>query len=1118
MHHYQFSFQAETYTREQRLCFGILRSPDPSPGPINSAVNTVTNAIKLKTDRIAQRKEMELRHKNEIEWINALTHPDFLTAPKDDTPLSATHGPEERMKHLTIDQRKLEMKGFLKAAFPASVRTSVDFRSHFDDLFQPDNLKVVQQALKLLVGEKGTLSEADTAWKLAKMTIYERNPGSVAGGRLITQYLHWVEDNKLKQSDPDATNSAHIYATSKNGELKGAALLGLLDQPGVMAGMKLVLREKDLEDHQAMEISQTKRNKMTGRAELDKLAQESQTFMDNFRNLDPRMQFGLIAAGGVAAAMLLKSKNWFAKAIPISLLGAWSYLTLFKGDTEAVDHIAAGIQQFTTFSFGKVRTGAEKVGILAPKKKEIDKLTVMSNFLKSKAKQDIEPTAAAFSALSNAKIGVMANAFTFDESAGELTGELQISKDMRNPAGKILYEHLKTITQDLGGAGREQMFNELKTNKKAVGSAILHVMYTIGSGIEDNIATASHLDTFVENGGNRASYESLSAEQKAQYLHIAYEGLNEARKNPIYKDMTFVELITEFQKAALARTVPRLDGAEKVTDIKAEKPEEFRAMDAVRTARTKPELDALLSDTGAIALDYTAFLGRCEAELKLEPGAKALLLTQFNDIRKSGESLPAILQTVEKFKYAILLSILRDTPPTTSADIEMMIGSRATFTLSTALDNLTSFINRNIVTVASNFNVNVVDIQSVKALLTERTGTASLNSLNGAGLPKLQQKMDVYDVRFKELRDTKTQARKIVDSSPIILGLFAGDAAKARAQVQTSLEQLGYTERIARMEQYFAQKCTNSLALSMLVTQKAGTANDILDAKNNRSTTSIEEDNLAREFDVYFDDICKQTISPNMWESGEQLAAAFQPFVTSVEIDSLDFEDESNRMKAVNHVRDLALASLLNPTLVPDLKAKINSTAYQMYTTWDALGNNEAERLRNNQSYSQGIALLIPLMELLSIDATDMKEMRDWENPDGPAYALEIVRMTALQQTLNAHKNATNDIVVDLGIDPIQPLLEGRKYEVAVTLVPTLITGSPPIAPPPAPKTFPTKTLTVPAGSTTFRNLVALTNAEIALERSTLNPSYRYDTAKVTLTITKPGLATRSADHTIPIN
>jgi hypothetical protein len=160
--------------------------------------------------------------------------------------------------------------------------------------------------------------------------------------------------------------------------------------------------------------------------------------------------------------------------------------------------------------------------------------------------------------------------------------------------------------------------------------------------------------------------------------------------------------------------------------------------------------------------------------------------------------------------------------------------------------------------VSSHFG-QIRSLANIEAILRERTA-AGVRSLNDQGFQVLQKNVARYQNLFAALRSQDVL-------NPSLIQAIGGNEADAR-RLLTQLNAVpNVSERIDRMEQYFAQRCANSLVLAMLVTHRADGRHTLDRQPEQRFITPKEEANLSTEFDQLFREIVG-TVEPSHTAGG----------------------------------------------------------------------------------------------------------------------------------------------------------------------------------------------------------------------------------------------------------
>ncbi len=316
----------------------------------------------------------------------------------------------------------------------------------------------------------------------------------------------------------------------------------------------------------------------------------------------------------------------------------------------------------------------------------------------------------------------------------------------------------------------------------------------------------------------------------------------------------------------------------------------------------------------------------------LETDAKNELLRRFDSLlasSKRGQALSETLITIEKLKYAVMVTASRSRQPLSADTIEQMAGP-ASGTARSIFDHVTSFLSPNNFAGFLNKNfrlgvpagfTNVSSLNDLDGMLIEPWfGTGPVSSANGKGFDRLRGKIKSFKHRFEAMKNYDRLAANLVDDieakNPEIIGKLGGHD-KAKALMVKALRTRNYEARINRTEEYLSQVLANRVTAAHVLRHGTGGRN-MFEAGGGQRISDNEQFNLERDFDRLYNEIVGnlEQWTPGMWHKVEDFKVMYE----KVDRDdlgrpALDMSKPADREKAVAHALDIA--SLFSLRLMP---------------------------------------------------------------------------------------------------------------------------------------------------------------------------------------------------------
>ncbi len=682
--------------------------------------------------------------------------------------------------------------------------------------------------------------------------------------------------------------------------LKAALRLGLFNRTDLEA------LDKRLREEEAGRAAQAQKTR-EGWEKVDKsvrrdIERRNRTFMDNWDDMGGGER---LLAIGIAVAALTGFFGKFAKNLArgtaLTLAGVYFYRRLVMGDDAPLDAMSRGISHVVDLGINPIRRGMERAGLAAPAH-EAQHLNVM---LKALDEQGIEPerVAVGYAGLAEVRLQILAPTVNVHTNAdGTFGGTLDLK-----PGGNLEHE--------LRGIARRRNYDAvlllkaIRDNQGQIAGGILHsIFYQLAAHERPDAADALDKRRRQERapGFNRGASMGV----RDGYLALVQRGKELA--TTVYGDKTFIEIIRMFSQPE-RRQARGMDNAERIENPLAHRPAEREMYEGLRSP-TQARIDAafkrtveafpgiinseefrklLVSAAGgpaaaaglvaAIAAGPNAlltaaptFMPRLAQNpsaaltfLLLAEGAESLkqlqdsgvvtpdaaqLLMRFVLARAGVGRLTEALTGLQQAKYALLLAANKsDRLPLGHADVQNLIAVMNQSTVANIAENVLSWVNQYL-GVSSNFG-RILSLANVETILRERT-FAGVRSLNDQGFQVLQKNVARYRALFTTLRSRDV-------NNPALVTAVGSNEAEAR-RLLTQLNALpDFNEQVDRTEQYFAQRCANSLVLAMLVMHRSDGRHTIDRNPDQRFITPTEEANLVREFDLLFREIVGTVVEPS---------------------------------------------------------------------------------------------------------------------------------------------------------------------------------------------------------------------------------------------------------------
>ena len=913
--------------REQRL---LSRTVGGDNRPFiqrvtSNAQKDLSRTLQGFTDPDAIREEKLADNRDKLQ---AFMNPDIFTV---QAQLSAggQGGNKERLLSMTPTRRLEEFTSFVNSQVPEAVRAKYNFLFSppldEQDLFdyeqqsQEGRIRILLTALSSLNGTRISPGQNPTADMLALDISAEKNNAADSPGSVFRLYEQWL-DSKPGISETDAT-TPEILLKSGSGipdRLRGD-LTNLIDpavQQSMLKEMYELYRNRRTDDNLTFAQAKVDQLQLTGSVEKKRLEQQSRGLVENFRNADPRLQLAMGVVGAYAVWKILKAKNPIGRWALAGGVGYFAYDRFINGNENAFNDMGKGVQKFAQTGGNLLKNLARELGVPIPRNQQ-DKLELMSQFItENRLNIPGHEAMTGMSALSGVKLGTIAAAFTPSMDGEQLGGNLIIDDGQTQLAsagrglqsrqvdvsGNLLHKSLMLQMGGMGLSGREKTatINYLQSNNASVSKALTHAMYMLAMDETPNVKRAQEIENALIDYG---SYDNLPANLKRQYMEIAFQGklLAEGR----YKDRSLVDVIADLQVKRKNKVEKKDDPAVEIPDVKTPaRADEFALMENTSNfpiTTTVP--NDVLRDNGLADKDASEFLRNCEASGLLTADAALEIARRFDKIRRETPKLTEALQTIEKLKYAILVQSTKQETPLSKDDIILLVGPDD-LDATAILNRVTGLISRFAISLPGRGFGSVASLGDVRSLITEPWFGSGPVQSQGEGFKRLTDRMNVYDKKVADMKDTGAVSKQMADALPARMAGAFGGKEKLQEYLRTNLiPGSNYMTRVNHAEQHMSQRMANALSRTMRLTHER----DGFGRFDELGVTPIEQKNLASEFDLLFVDVMGDPLKgvSSMWQRTEDIDV-FRRFDLSG-VQAADFKNESQREELLGYARDMAI-------------------------------------------------------------------------------------------------------------------------------------------------------------------------------------------------------------------
>ncbi len=1048
-------------TRESRL-LGQVTPFDPDRSPINRLTDRAEGFIKGQTDRVL-RPEIG-RTKRQLDdqaQVARFLRPDAFS------------NPQQLDQFMAMLERRVPPD--VRAQHPDLFGTPLTAED-VEELRSTGGGRVatLQRVLSLIAGSNLPTDADPLASEIARASIDSREDAPDRNSQIFGLYRRYMQSHRPPLNEIDATSADNIVGDPlAPPELVAAIRLGNVDQQS-LTEMYDIYRRRGTDTDLTMLEQRQQFGRMFGSVDEREYRQRTSSVMENFRDADPRLQYLVMGVGAFMLWKGLRSENGYVRAASIGLVGWWAYDRFVNGNENAIDNMGNKFKTATSFAGSRVRDAAQYVGLVGPRQ-ERDRLATMSRFL-DQHRLDVGPAAAGMASLAQVNLGTIADAFVPISGGVALGGALSIDggstrgsgdsfRDVEagggSPGARRLYRELndQATRMGLSRSEKEAMFEYQMTHREAIGKAVAHSFYLIAGKETENAATVREID---EEMVSLNSFDDLPMHLKEKYNRMVIQGQRIAKLR--HPNRTFADIITTLAPAEPSRR--RRPQETSTLNPDPETPDRREEFGLYRQLRQTPfdagSRDALLQRGSEIELDYSEFIDNCENARIISGDAKLALKRKFDDLLNEGsrgrESLPQVLMTVEKIKYAVLVASARSNEPLTPDMILSMTGPNSS-TVMAVFNTVTRFLNQGPVGVPGSFH-NISTLNHIDALLNRpffgMIGGGPLRSMDGNRFTALRSRITNYQRQMSERRNIDRMVEQTLDrlstSDPGLFERFSPGnptegRSKARETMLAALRHPRYAERLARTEQYVSQRMANSLVRRMLVVEgPEGLAR--AQSRGERVISDNEQANIAADWDRMFNEIVGEPDdgATGAWHRVEDLETTFG---NALNVDTLNYADATERRNAVNYAQELALSftlMIVPGRMRPDIRDAIRAKTETMRTRMEAQRNNEmatavgsvekrlSEFYTRHGTNTSGATLTVsgPILAFLQRTAPRLLPLRATLSTAGNNEIATFLEgggneLTALENQYAPQMNQLTNILVLLGANvPLDTVNEGR--------------------------------------------------------------------------------------------
>ncbi len=902
-------------------------------------------------------KQNNANLQSQAAWVNAFQSPNVFAAPRlPSTTIPASITPLDVVLRMTPEDRVRAFYQFMRAVLPRSTITTAPIPAALNvpalqnstlpasftvpgDVPNPANLAFMLQTAGIVTGQVNPTEpgialnpEALRIARLAFNDIYAPGTPDV----MFEDYLSGIRS--IRNRFPDGSPGAPTIADIRNPEylmrnLPDARFRNFV-RVNMIPGPDLEARRKTLQGHidrvaslveerdkkRIVDIQTTNEQLSKIRTDVtENINRQNNTFMDNFRTLEPWQQFAAMGIGAYALYKMWNSQNRVINKIPLALLGTYGYLRLVNGDPNALNTMVTAVQGALAPATNLIGRGFNRLGLFQSQESvDRDRLAIMGRYFDQKGFLDMYPHSLAFMTLSEVPMRELGGAFRVT-----MNGEDQPSMSMYSEPGQPLYARMEGIIRTRR-YDRNMVFGMFHQNNPMISGALGTVFYNLAASRPENRVQAELVErsrvnsgapTLGPNGRMQNSYEMMrDPAARRAYVDLVRRGMALAQSAQ-YANRPFHEVIAELGQVTpevqpdLAEHITYRDREDRLTAERAlmnlGPAEAVEANRAASLNMLKAEFDQ------SVLLRLAPFL---EA-----PGGVDRVNEARDRILAGNKPLQETRMLLQQLEYTLFLAAMRNgEAQLTAANVNEVIGTNSPTWLFNLADHLRTWTERNVVGITSSFR-RVNGIGDVLTIISNRLGSEITGP--GTGFETLRKDLEQRQKQLTEMRTPETAQKLLVSAlQSEDAGAIArlGGTAAAGEFVARILNTDEYRNNLFNhLEQAYAQSIATDIAEAMVTTHRRSGPPYLTDSNPTlRGVTLVEMNNivmLARER------------GDRMLGVGGRMGGMMASIAMRQELSSYDpavnlpaASGIAERTKAVNHLRFLgALYLTMQP--MPDI-------------------------------------------------------------------------------------------------------------------------------------------------------------------------------------------------------
>ncbi len=961
--------------KEARLCGMSPGGPElgvegPHPWVTNTQeffTTTVPNFVSRVFTGVDNRellaKQNAANLRSETAWVNAYQTPNIFTvAALPTTTIPASITPVDVLLRMPPQERIRSFYQFIRAIIRRSTLTTAPIRPEFNypglqqlnppstlDAPAPAHLAFLLQVAGLLSGqidprEAGRATpDAMQVARLSFNDIYAvGTPGVMyedyASG-IRTIRTRFPDGSPGAPTTADITNPEYLLSNLPASRFRNWLAVNLTPGPDLDARRKTVMADLGRVSGQLIERDNKRVTEIqTNNEEFNKLRtdvtqnilRQNNTFMDNFRTMEPWQQLAVTGLGAYALYKMWNSKSRIVQAIPPALVGTYLYLRLVNGDPNALNTMVTAGTGILRPLVGAVRGGFNRAGLFVDQETEDrNRLAIMGRYFDQKGFASLYPYSLSFMTLSEVPMRHLGGAFRVT-----MNDRNQPTMSLSGPPGSPLYAQMEGICRSRS-YDRGMVFGMFEQNNPMISESLGTVFYSLAASRPENAAEARLVESArITSAGPTPPPGSVMENSygmirdpaaRAAYVNLVRRGMMLAQ-SPAYANRPFHTVIAE-----LANGGPEVqpDLAEHITVA-----DRTSRLPAERRVHTLGPAESLNNNRAeSLTLLREEFEQSLERRLTpfLEPDAIKRVNEAANLILNSNKPLQETRLLQQQLEYTLLVAAIRNgEAKLTALNVNDVIGENNATWLASLPDHLRTWTERNVVGITSSFR-RVSGIDDVLNIISGRLGSEITGP--GTGFDTLRKHLEERKRQISQMRTPESAQKLLVAAlqaqDPAAVTRLGGPAA-AGEFARRILDTDQYRNDIFNhLEQAYAQSIATDIAEAMLTTHRRAGPPHSLDAiPADRRVTLVEMSNIA--------ELARER-GDRMFGSGERLGGTFASLAMRQALSSYNPVTDlppvigtfQGRLKAVEHVRFLgALYLTLQPipeSFVPPLLGPIDT-------------------------------------------------------------------------------------------------------------------------------------------------------------------------------------------------